>query len=172
MWIEERKVPVVSVTPGSVRFLVPWDIGVSRQVRILAEVPGVHSPFDFPDSYISTSTQPIAGAIAHQNWNGLVDNGSGAPHAGEIIHIWAAGLGVATPEVPEGAAAPLATLSRLTAPLVCSGSEVLFAGLAPGYVERYYQVDLRLGSATGYTQIKCSLGSGDPFIFLSLNVVP
>jgi uncharacterized protein (TIGR03437 family) len=147
MWIEERKVPVLSVTPDGVRFLVPWDLAKSP-ARIRAEVPGVHSPFDFPESTITTFSYPTAGAIAHQNWDGPVDCCTKAPRAGEIIHVWAIGLGAVTPEVPVGTTAPLAPLSRLALPLLCTGSEVLFTGLAPGYVERIYQIDLRLGSAT------------------------
>lgn len=174
MWIEERKVPVLEVTPASIGFLVPWDVrpAGAGQVRILAETPGEHSPFDFPETFLQIGSFPRAGAIARQNWDGLADFNS-PPHAGEIIHIWAVGLGAVSPEPPEGTLAPSAEpLARLAAPLVCSGSEVLYAGLAPGYLERIYQVDLRIGNVTGYTQFRCSLGAHDPFIFVSLNVLP
>ena len=113
---------------------------------------------------------PSAGAIVHENWDGLVSAAS-PPRRGEIIHIFAIGLGAVNPEPPEGTAAPVEPLARLASPLVCSDSEVLYAGLAPGHVERVYQVDLRIGDVTGYTQFKCSLGGEGEFIFVSLNVL-
>jgi hypothetical protein len=48
---------------------------------------------------------------------------------------------------------------------------VLYAGLAPGAVERVYQVDLRIGPTAGYQQFTCTLGGSEPFVFLTLNVV-
>jgi uncharacterized protein (TIGR03437 family) len=178
MWMEERKVPVLEVTPTSVRFLVPWDIRPrgSGEMRILAETPAPHTPFDSPETYLQVHASPRAGLIAHENWDGLVGFGlpfGTPPRRGEIIHIWAVGLGAVSPEPLEGTPAPSAEpLARLARPLACSDSEVLYAGLAPGYLERIYQVDLRLGDVTGYVQFFCSFGGEDRFIFLSLNVLP
>jgi len=82
-------------------------------------------------------------------------------------------LGPVSPEVPDGAAAPSAEpFSRITQSLTCSNAEILYAGLAPGTVERAYQIDLRIGPTPGYQQFKCSLGGSPLFIFLSLNVLP
>jgi len=47
---------------------------------------------------------------------------------------------------------------------------VLYAGLAPGAVERVYQVDIRL-NRTGYHLFQCTSG-GKPSLALTLNVVP
>jgi uncharacterized protein (TIGR03437 family) len=91
---------------------------------------------------------------------------------GEIIHVYAAGLGPVSPEVPDGAAAPsVEPFARITQSFTCSGAEILYAGLAPGTVERIYQIDVRIGPALGYQQFKCSLGGSPLFIFLSLNVL-
>jgi uncharacterized protein (TIGR03437 family) len=177
MWIGDRKVPVLAVSPINVSFLVPWDIvpwfqGIAPAPQALAETPGIHSPFDFPVAPLRVSTFPRAGAIAHQNWDGLVDCCAGAPHAGEIIHVWAVGLGAVVPEVVPGTIAPSAEpLARLASPMVCDNSQILYAGLAPGYLERVYQVDLKIGNVTGYTKFNCSIGSLN-FLFLSLNVLP
>ncbi|HEX6879044.1 MAG TPA: hypothetical protein VF135_01665 [Terriglobales bacterium] len=167
MWVGERKVPVFQVGPDFVRFLVPWD--VVGPVRMLAEVPGRNTPFDFPQ--IETTVpehRPVAGAIARENWERTY---TGPVRTGEIIHVFAIGLGPVTPEVRDGVPAPAEPLARISHRLTCSNSDTLYAGLAPGYVERVYQVDLRLGRTPGYQQFVCTLDGGQPFIFLTLNVV-
>jgi uncharacterized protein (TIGR03437 family) len=168
MWIGERKVPMAQLTPTSVSFIVPWD--VSGPIRMLVEARGDHTPFYFPEleASVATLSFPVAGVIARQDWTQTY---SGPVNTGEIIHVYAIGFGPVAPEVPEGAAAPSAEpFSRLTRPLTCSNADVLYAGLAPGAVERVYQIDLRIGPVAGYQKFTCALG-GDSFVFLTLNVV-
>jgi uncharacterized protein (TIGR03437 family) len=170
--VGRRRVPLVEVTPASIRFLVPWDVAQGNQ-HLVAETPGIHSPFDFPETNISVFTSPRAGIIADQNWDAAGVAGYNFPiHVGDIIHVLADNLGAVSPEVPIGDVAPTQPLSWLAQPMVCADNDVLFAGLAPGYVERVYQVDLRLGNTTGYHQINCSISGQNSFIFLSLNVLP
>ena len=169
MWVGERKVPMIELAPTYLRFLLPWDI--SGDLRLLAEAPGDNTPFDYPE--VETTAPPIsfprAGAIARQDWTQTY---SGPVNTGEYIHVWAAGFGAVSPEVPEGAAAPSAEpFSRLTRTLACSNAEVTYAGLAPGTVERAYQIDLRIGPTPGYQKFTCTLDGADPFVFLTLNVV-
>jgi uncharacterized protein (TIGR03437 family) len=103
------------------------------------------------------------GGIAHQNWDRNV-HVLDEPRTGEIIHVRATGLGAVSPEVAEGATAPTAEpFARLAWPLTCSNAEVLYAGLAPGYVEPVYQVDLRIGEQTGNQQLRCSIAGQDSF---------
>jgi len=172
MWIGERKIPVIRVEPNSVSFLVPWDIKVEGStVRLQAEVPGEHTPFYYPEVETALYAEPFprAGAIARQDWTPTY---VGPINTGEIIHVFAIGFGPVTPEVPEGAAAPAAEPYPRTQPLTCSNAEVLYSGIAPYAVERIYQIDLRIGPAPGYQQFICTLGSGTPFAFLTLNIVP
>ena len=169
MWIGERKVPLVQVTPTSVAFIVPWDI--SGPIRMLAETPGERTPFYYPEveTVVGATLFPVAGPIARQDWTRTF---SGPVNTGEIIHVFALGFGPVSPEVPEGAAAPSAEpFARVTQPLGCSNAEVLYAGLAPYAVERIYQIDLRIGPVAGYQKFTCTLGAGAPFVFLTLNVV-
>jgi uncharacterized protein (TIGR03437 family) len=156
------------------RPLVPWDLVelTTSTVRVLAEVPGDHTPFGFPEveATVFADRFPRAGAIARQDWTQTY---VGPVNTGEIVHVLALGLGPVSPEVPAGAAAPAAEpLSRITQRFACSNAEILYAGLAPGAVERVYQIDLRIGPTPGYQQFTCTLGAGDPFEFLTLNVVP
>ena len=173
MWIGDRKVPMVQLAPGSVSFIVPWDIQpVNGSIRMLAEAPGDHTPFYFPEAeaFIFPDPAPRAGAILRQDWTQTF---VGPINTGEIIHVYAIGFGPVSPEVPDGAAAPSAEpFSRITQPLTCSNAEILYAGLAPGAVERVYQIDIRIGPTAGYQKFTCSLGGATPFLFLTLNIVP
>ena len=172
MWIGERKVPAAQLTPDSVSIIVPWDIqSDGGSIRIQAEAPGDHTPFYFPEviATLYPDTFPRAGAIARQDWTWTY---VGPINTGEIIHVYAVGFGPVFPEVPEGAAAPSAEpLSRITQSLTCSNAGILYAGLSPGTVERVYQLDIRIGPTPGYQKFTCSLGGGDPFLFLTLDIV-
>ena len=172
MWIGERKVPMTQLTPDSVSFIVPWDIQANAgAIRMLAEAPGDHTPFYFPEAEAKLTPQdvPRAGAILRQDWSQTY---VGPIKTGEVIHVYAIGFGRVSPEVPDGAAAPaVEPFSRITQTLSCSNAEVLYAGLAPGAVERVYQIDIRIGPTSGYQKFVCSLGGLD-FTFLTLNIVP
>ena len=172
MWIGERKVPVVQLTPNSVSIIVPWDIqSDGGSIRIQAEAPGENTPFYFPEviATLGTILYPVAGPIARQDWTQTY---VGPINTGEIIHLFAIGFGPVFPEVPLGAAAPAAEpFSRLTQSLTCSNAEILYAGLAPFAVERVYQIDIRIGPTPGYQKFTCSLGGAAPFLFLTLNIV-
>ena len=87
-----------------------------------------------------------------------------------IVQIDSIGFGPVFPEVPDGAAPSAEPFSRITQALRCSNAEILYAGLAPGAVERGYQIDIRIGPIVGYQTFRCSLGALD-FTFLTLNIV-
>ena len=169
-WIGETKVPLIELTPTSLRLLVPWNLPAGP-TRVVAEITGDRTPFDFPEVAVDIPPAgiPVAGAIARQDWTQTF---VGPINTGEIIHVYAAGLGPVSPEPPPGAAAPSTEpLARITQPLTCTNAKVLYAGLAPGAVERVYQVDIRIGPTPGYQKFTCTLGGSEPFVFLTLNVV-
>jgi uncharacterized protein (TIGR03437 family) len=169
MWMGERKAPMISLAPTALRFLVPWDIAPGS-TRIMAEIRGDQTPFHFPEVEVTIpEAQVRAGAIARQDWTRTY---SGPIKTGEIIHVYAIGLGPVSPEVPDGHAAPAAEpLARTAHTLRCADAEVLYAGLAPGTVERVYQVDLRITAPPGYRTFSCTLGNSSPFLFLTINIV-
>lgn len=71
--------------------------------------------------------------------------------AGSVIQVFATGLGPTTPQVKTGEAAPanpvavLVPETQLTASIGGLPAEILFQGLAPGFVG-LYQVNLRVPS--------------------------
>jgi uncharacterized protein (TIGR03437 family) len=177
MWIGERKVPMTQLTPNSVSFIVPWDIvpgdiqADGGSIRMLAEAAGDHTPFYFPETEarFEPGFAPSAGAIFRQDWTQTF---VGPINTGEIIHVYAIGFGPVSPAIPDGTTAPSAEpFSRITQSLTCSNAEILYAGLAPGAVERVYQIDIRIGPTPGYQKFACSLGALS-FTFLTLNIVP
>jgi uncharacterized protein (TIGR03437 family) len=172
MWIDERKVPMTQLTPISVSFIVPWDLQANGgTIRMLAEAPGDHTPFYFPEVEVRFAPEPAprAGPVLRQDWSQTY---VGPINTGEIIHVYAIGFGPVSPAVPDGAAAPAAEpFSRITQTFTCSNAEILYAGLAPGAVERVYQIDIRIGPTPGYQKFLCNLG-GQDFTFLTLNIVP
>jgi uncharacterized protein (TIGR03437 family) len=169
MWMGDRKVPMFALSPNQVSFLIPWNTAANQNAPVLAEVAGEHSPFDFPQTTITVRNEGRAGATAHQDWSSI--SYTGPFQLGEIVHVWAVGLGAVTPEVPPGTVAPSTEpLARLASPLTCQDADVLYAGLAPGYLERVYQVDIRL-NATGYRRFDCS-ANGKPILALTFDVVP
>jgi uncharacterized protein (TIGR03437 family) len=171
VWIAGRKVPIARVTPTEIDVELPTDAQPGGDLKVVVDAPAFHSPFDLPESTIRVSTDARAGAIAHQNWDALVTPAN-SPHVDEIIHVWAVGLGPVVPDPGLGALAPSAEpFARLAQPMTCSNAEVLYAGLAPGWVARIYQVDLRLGPNAGYQQIPCTIG-GRTVAFLTLNILP
>ena len=158
MWIGERKVPVTRLTPTSVSIIVPWDIQPAEDgtIRIQAEVPADRTPFYFPEVITTLFEYGSvgSGAIARQDWTQTY---VGPINTGEIIHVYAIGLGPVSPDVPEGTAAPATEpFARLAQPLTCPNAEVLYAGLSPGTVERVYQVDIRIGPTPGYQKFNCT----------------
>ncbi len=98
MWIGERKVPVIQVSPSSVSILVPWNVQPGGgAIRILAEASGDHTPFYFPEAEATVAVDaPRAGAIARQDWQPTF---VGPVNTGEIIHVFAIGFGPVAPEV-------------------------------------------------------------------------
>jgi uncharacterized protein (TIGR03437 family) len=116
----------------------------------------------------SVFTMPSSGyaIAAHENFGSLITPDQPA-RAGEIIHLYAQGLGPVTPSVEDGNPAPSSPLSRTQNAVTCelsNGSlrtpaDVLFSGLAPGLVG-IYQLDVRLSEQLPGPVVACrTLGS-------------
>lgn len=169
--LDGRTLPISRVTPTAIDVLVPWDMASTAQRALVVNSSAAQTPFEAPQGTLQATGGVRAGALYRQDWSSQVSDLT--VHTGEIIHVFAVGLGAVTPEVPTGSAAPSSEpLARLASPMTCSNASVLYAGLQPGTVARIYQVDLQIGTKTGYQQFSCSVGGGTQFAFLTLNVVP
>ncbi len=108
MWIGERKVPVLEVAPDYVRFLVPWDLPAGPNT-VFAEVSGGgQSMFEGSIGALTISTTPRTGAIFQEDWQRTY---TGPVRAGEILHVYAIGLGPVLPKT--GCISPTAPRFRV-----------------------------------------------------------
>jgi uncharacterized protein (TIGR03437 family) len=96
------------------------------------------------------TTDGVHGTVQHSANYSLV-NASHPAAPGEILILYASGLGAVTPPVASGAAAPSSPLSftDITPSVTVGGvpATVLFSGLVPGYVG-LYQINFRLALNT------------------------
>jgi enamine deaminase RidA (YjgF/YER057c/UK114 family) len=134
--------------------------GVAVEIDMVVEVADAATLFFGPPKLVTS---------AHQDFSGPITSNQPA-QPGEIIHLYASGLGPVTPPVPDGASAPATPLSRTVSPVTCgaldaSGNPIplplLFAGLAPG-LTGLYQLDVQLPASlpTGNAvQVRCGVGS-------------
>ncbi len=87
---------------------------------------------------------------------------------GEIVHVYGYGFGPVDPPVETGQPAPASPLSSIAAPIAChvwqespEPVEVLFGGLAPGWIG-LYQFDVRLPDEIWDDYVYVYLGCGRP----------
>lgn len=139
------------VSPGQINFLIPYEI-VGSSVTLFVERQGIVGP---------EVTIPLATTSpGFFEWNGnfaLAEHADGslvteaAPaQPGEVIVLYAAGLGRTVPDVPSGHIVSTATsilyqseLQILLNGQPCPASSIWYAGLTPGFAG-LYQINLEL----------------------------
>jgi uncharacterized protein (TIGR03437 family) len=144
---------VLATQPASpfVASILPGPVGIES-----------FAPFWYTQGEPGSTAVPMA--ALHQDFRGPVTAEDPAV-AGEIVHVFGGGFGAVEPQPRLGEAAPATPLARVKmADLVCSvGSrtaEVLFAGLAPGWVG-LYQFDVRLPDGIGTSREFLRCGKRD-----------
>ena len=161
-----QPLPLQFVSAGLINAVVPFETPVNGFQELLISQNGTYS---LPESVVVASVSPAiftqsetgqgAGVIVVYKSNGTVyETSSTQPaSAGDLLLIYAAGLGPVDPAVADGMAAPLsapfpATVNPVTATVGGQPAQVQFAGLAPGYAG-VYQVNVIVppGVAAGAT---------------------
>lgn len=139
------------VSPGQINFLIPYDlVALSATIYVIRQ--GVGGP--------GVTIQLADTAPAFFEWNGnfavaehadgsLVSSSAPA-RAGEVIVLYAAGLGRTAPDVPSGHVVSVATSILYASQLQillngdpCPSSSIYYAGLTPGFAG-LYQINLKL----------------------------
>jgi minor extracellular serine protease Vpr len=146
--VDDQPVPIISQTAEQIRFHVPWELNG----RVTASLSATESPFEqrttrtlqieiaAPEFLYSAEGLPL---IAHQDFRGLVTRDDPA-RPGEIVHLYMTGLGPVTPASPlSHVSGQLVAFWQGGLPTNMPRPEVLFAGLAPGFLG-VYQVDVRV----------------------------
>ena len=146
-------VPLLFVSPNRIDAQMPFSVAgnVNLEVRTGA---GVSSPISFtvlsaaPAVFRTATAGPLTGLPSViRSLNNEPVTLSNPTHPDDVLMIFATGLGLTTPEVPSGFAAPSDPLAlALQEPVVSIGGveiPVSFAGLVPGYVG-LYQINARV----------------------------
>ncbi len=152
--------PLYFVSPTQLNVQVPWDLSGST-VRVEVVNNGVVSPSvtmplgaAAPGIFVVRVGSRSVAAVLHNSTGTLVTPEDPAM-PGEILQVFATGLGAVTPPVTSGTAALGDPLSAsVVAPKVRVGgveSTVLFSGLAPGFVG-LYQINIQLANETPFGQ--------------------
>jgi uncharacterized protein (TIGR03437 family) len=138
--------PLSFVSSGAINALVPYNVPgdeslISFQVSnnsVASNSTRVYSGLSAPGIFTIPSGGIGNGAIQHSDFS-LVSTASPAK-VGETVLIYLTGLGVVTPSVPAGSAAPVSPFARTPTPNVfVEGIQaaVTFAGLTPGSAGLY-----------------------------------
>lgn len=147
--------PLLFVSPVQINAQVPFEVEGSNSPTLTVNLNGSSStPITLPLAPsapgIFTVTQNGAGrgAILHAA-SGAAVTADNPARPGELLEVFATGLGAVTPDIPTGSQAlssPLST-TRITPTVTIAGADapVEFAELAPGFVG-LYQINVQVPS--------------------------
>jgi uncharacterized protein (TIGR03437 family) len=172
--------PIVARSGSTVTLQIPWEADPSSTVQLV--VPGNPSAFEedhalnlvwgSPTFY--TYPQPPGdfqtpfAIAAHEDFSGIVSADSPA-RPGEIVHLYATGLGAVAPSIATGAVTPVGTLYVIQTPLTCDfrqgaqtfPADIIFDGLAPEMIG-IEQVDVRIPAPAAPPAIQLECQSSQP----------
>lgn len=179
-----EELPVLASAEESLIVQIPWEAAGEAQFTLW----GGDSPFEtstrvyplagfHPQAFASPAAAPLENSAYRQDWSATTYESPALP--GEIVHIYAVGLGEVDCPVETGRPAPLDRLCRITRTVNWQwttgagtvAAEVLFAGLAPGTIGAY-QIDVRVPSGPGAEFIELSDGQVNPRVAIVRVVRP
>lgn len=143
--VNNLPVPLLFLSPGQINAQIPFEVTGSATM-VIHTSGGVSDPFNFDvpgaapalfrSSFGGQAPQPIP--LIFRAANGEPVTVSNAARQGEVLFMFANGLGRVMPAVASGDAPPPGPLFQtVLTPTVTVGdraAEVLFSGLAPGFV--------------------------------------
>jgi uncharacterized protein (TIGR03437 family) len=144
--IGEEDAPLYFAGPGQINAQVPYSVQPGNEVPVVASVNG---QFAAPQTYQIAPAQP--GIFLTETGGAILDgqsrlvNADNPAQRGDVLQIFATGLGQTDPPAQTGEGAPAFSRVLLPVTVTVGGVEapVEYAGLAPGFVG-LYQVNVRL----------------------------
>lgn len=131
--VNGQQAPLYFVSPGQINFQVPFEVSGTQAVITVTTQEGSAAMLV---SVLPTVPGILNGTVVHGTTGIPVDAVNPAT-PGEILVLFATGLGATNPAVPTGAASPAnppaSTVARVTATMGGRAANVLFGGLAPGF---------------------------------------
>jgi uncharacterized protein (TIGR03437 family) len=153
-----RPMPLYFTSSGQIDAVVPYDIAPnSVQQLIVQNGTAVSQPETVmvsaaqPGVFSQNSSGTGPGSILGQKPGGIptLNTAANPANVGDALLIFCTGLGTVSPSVPAGTAASTSVLSYTDNPVTVTvggkDAQVLFAGLAPGWVA-LYQVNVLVPS--------------------------
>ena len=144
--------PMVYASPGQTMAIVPFGVAGQIYTNLQVSVNGYLSnavPVQLTESQPGIFTQNASGsgpgAILNQDYS--VNSVANPAAAGSVVMVYATGLGLLNPPLPDGeiAGASLSyCVQTVTATIDGVAAPVLYAGTAPGLVTGVYQVNIQL----------------------------
>ena len=143
-----KALPLRYVGGAQVNAQVPFDLGINTSQQLVVQRD---TTLSVPQNVVVAAAQPAVytqnqsgsgpGVIVEGSTNALITSANPAS-AGDVVVIYANGLGAVSPPVPTGSPAPSAEpLARTVNPVTVTvggiDAQVQFAGLAPGYPDLY-----------------------------------
>ena len=147
MQFGSTKVPLIYAANGQVNFQVPWEVTGLSQASLTATLNGQTSTAQsvslaaLAPGIFSTNSQGFGqGAILDPAYK-LVDASNPATPGSTVVLIYCTGLGAVSNQPASGAPGPsnppAATTTIPTVTIGGAPAQVLFSGLAPGFVGEY-----------------------------------
>jgi uncharacterized protein (TIGR03437 family) len=169
VYVDNQPVPLFYASPTQINFLVPTE-QIPGDVSVTVERQGECGPSvtitlvgAAPALFVMAGGYAIA-----QDWNtGYTLLTTSAPaHAGDVVVLYATGLGHTTPPWPSGQMAQsaaniaaLASLQVLINGTAIAPTQILYAGVTPGF-SGLYQINFRLPANAGSNpEIRVRVGS-------------
>lgn len=155
------------VSPGQINFLVPYEITAST-ATIYVNRRGTAGP---PVKVVIANAAPAffqwnGNFAVAQHADGTLISAAAPAQGGEVIVLFAAGLGRTSPDLSSGyvvqRAATILYVSQLQVLLngaVCPAASILYAGVTPGFAG-LYQINLKLPDVlSANPEIRVSIGT-------------
>ncbi len=150
--IAGQPMPLIYASPGQINAVVPAGININTNSQIVVQrdttlsvpvridvAPAAPAAFPYPLPGDPATQGAIVNAVTY-----AVADPNAPVKAGDVIAIYATGLGAVDQNVPDPAGAPSIPLANTTTPPVVTiggvQANVVFSGLSPGFVG-LYQVD-------------------------------
>jgi uncharacterized protein (TIGR03437 family) len=177
VWVDSNPCGLFFVSPNQINFLMPYSLGAGTH-SIIVERDSVAGP---SVSIQVTTTSPglflYNGAALAVHLNGDVISPVEPAAPGEIIVIYANGLGKTSPDAPPDQLATAAfsiyyasQLQVLLNGVPCPAGSVLYAGLTPGFAG-LYQINLTLppdAPPNPYIQLIIGPQASDPTVQIAV----
>ncbi len=140
VWVDDVPAPLFFVSPGQINFQIPYGLGNAvSEVKVRTEAG--EARMTLPRADAKPGIYQGGGQAAILLGDGALVSELSPAQPGEVLVLYANGLGEVDPGVESGTAAPIAPLAQtIFQPAVHVGgvaAEVQFSGLTPGFAGLY-----------------------------------